>query len=270
MTKRILVSVIGVPFLLWVLFWAPESVLPVACSLLAMIGIYEGIWATGLVKHKGVLVLSLVYGGQFPFSLYLAEDYGVPMVFFYVFALFVFALRSHYTLTLEKLGGAFFLTIIIPTFLCSFLRILHTSPEYGRLYLLVPFLAAYGSDTCALFAGMFFGKHKLAPEISPKKTVEGAIGGFLGGIIFCVLYGVVVQTTMDRSVSFVALAIYGALGSVVGQMGDLSFSYIKRQYKIKDYGNLLPGHGGVLDRFDSVLFAAPLMETLIFLIPAFF
>ncbi len=133
---------------------------------------------------------------------------------------------------------------------------------------LLPLVSAFTSDASALFAGMAFGRHKLAPELSPKKTVEGAVGGLLGAIACTVLYGYIMQTGFGLAVSYPRLAVYGALGSLISQLGDLFFSYIKRQYGIKDYGNIFPGHGGVLDRFDSVVFCAPLTELLIRILPA--
>ena len=120
-----------------------------------------------------------------------------------------------------------------------------------------------------MFAGMFLGRHKLAPELSPKKTVEGAIGGLVGGVVLCLLYGLVMGLILDLEANYYFLAVYGILGGVVSQVGDLAFSYVKRTQKIKDFGHLLFGHGGVLDRFDSVIFCAPLVELLIRWIPAF-
>ena len=134
--------------------------------------------------------------------------------------------------------------------------------------IVLPFEVAFLSDAFALFAGMAFCKHKLAPELSPKKTVEGAVGGFAGAIICTVIYGAVLQFGFSMQVNYLYLVIYGALGSIVSQLGDLSFSYIKREYGIKDFGNIFPGHGGVLDRFDSVIFCAPLIELLIQFLPA--
>ena len=116
------------------------------------------------------------------------------------------------------------------------------------------FLSAFGTDIMAYFTGMAIGKHKLCPNLSPKKSVEGAVGGVVGSIVFCGLFGWLVIPDM-----LTECLIIGALGSVVAQLGDLSASAFKRQMGIKDYGNLIPGHGGILDRFDSVMFTAPLV-----------
>lgn len=115
---------------------------------------------------------------------------------------------------------------------------------------------------------MFFGKHKLAPQLSPKKTVEGAIGGAVAAPVCAMLYGLIFQFFVPGIIpSYPVLALYGFLGSIISQLGDLSFSFIKREFGIKDYSNLLPGHGGILDRFDSVIFCAPLIELLLYFLP---
>ena len=134
--------------------------------------------------------------------------------------------------------------------------------DNGRFYIMIPFVIAFISDSGAYFAGRFLGKHKLAPTISPKKTVEGAVGGLLGAVLGMVIYGLVLQFAFDFSVNYFACVVYGLLGAVAGIFGDLCFSCIKRQTGIKDYSNLIPGHGGILDRFDSNIIIAPLVEIL--------
>jgi phosphatidate cytidylyltransferase len=115
-------------------------------------------------------------------------------------------------------------------------------------------LTAFGTDICAYFTGVFFGKHKLCPSISPKKTIEGSIGGIVGSVILCGLWG-----WFFANPFFLHCLIIGALGGALSQVGDLSASILKRKLGVKDYGKLIPGHGGILDRFDSVLFTAPLV-----------
>lgn len=121
-----------------------------------------------------------------------------------------------------------------------------------RILIWLVFLSAFGTDIMAYFTGMAIGKHKLCPHLSPKKSIEGAVGGVAGSIIFCGLFGYLV---MPEALGMTI--VIGFLGSIFAQLGDLSASAFKRQMGIKDYGNLIPGHGGILDRFDSVLFTAP-------------
>ena len=139
--------------------------------------------------------------------------------------------------------------------------------ELGRYYILLPFILCFGTDSAAYFVGCAFGKHKMAPVISPKKSWEGAIGGVLGGILLMMLYVLILKLGFDFKVNFAAAALYGIMGAVSCVLGDLVFSVIKRQTGIKDYGNLLPGHGGILDRFDSMTVVAPLVEALLLFLP---
>ena len=130
---------------------------------------------------------------------------------------------------------------------------------YGGGLVLMPLVAAFMSDSAALFTGMACGKHKLAPKASPKKTVEGAVGGLAGGVLGMIVFRIVFFFVTVEPLPIGWCMVIGLVGAFMGQLGDLSFSIIKRQFGIKDYGRLLPGHGGVLDRFDSVIFAAPVV-----------
>ena len=123
--------------------------------------------------------------------------------------------------------------------------------------MLTPFIGAFISDTGAFFAGRAFGKRKLCPAVSPNKTVAGCIGGFVGSIAGMAVFHLVVKTWFQLDLGWGVVILMGVIGSLFGQLGDLSFSVIKREFGIKDYGAIFPGHGGVLDRFDSVLFVAP-------------
>ena len=122
-------------------------------------------------------------------------------------------------------------------------------------------------DSGAYFVGRAFGRRRLAPLISPKKTVEGAVGGVISAVAAMLIYGIILRFGFGFEVNFIYAFIYGVLCSVASVVGDLVFSVVKRQVKLKDYGNILPGHGGILDRFDSMVVVAPLVEAFILLIP---
>lgn len=268
MLKRIMVAVVCIPLIFVIFFLLPDIALPIAIAILSALAVYEALWTTGFAKNPWLVAGSMLLAGAIPFWVYWGEDrfVGLCALLAYFCLIFIVAISSKYKVTTEKLCGAFFFTAFISYFLSSFVRL--NALDGGKYFILLPLVAAFLSDAFALFAGMLFGRHKLAPTLSPKKTVEGSIGGLIGAVGGMLIYGVVMQQGYHLEVNYLLLAVYGLLGSAISQLGDLSFSYIKRQSQIKDFGNIFPGHGGVLDRFDSVIFCGPLMEILIRLIPA--
>ena len=211
----------------------------------------------------------MILAGGIPFWVYFGQDSrpALCVLFIYVALLFLEALPSQYSIEVGLIGGVFFFSVFVPYFLSSIVRIGLNPMRHA--YILLPLLVPFLCDSVAMFSGMLFGKHKLAPDISPKKTREGSIGGVVGGTLATLLYGWIITLVLPVEANYLYLAVYGLIGSVVSQMGDLSFSYVKRQNKIKDFGSIFPGHGGVLDRFDSVIFCAPVIEALILFLPAF-
>ena len=170
-------------------------------------------------------------------------------------------LREHRRISIHHVCAALVAALVLPLMLMALWRIFQM--EGGKFLVLLPLVAAWGSDTCALFTGMLFGKHKLAPFISPKKTIEGAIGGVLGSALLMLLTVFLLQKFAGLELGYGVAVLLGTLGAAIGQLGDLSFSVIKRQTGIKDYGHIFPGHGGVLDRFDSVIVVAPVAELIL-------
>ena len=134
--------------------------------------------------------------------------------------------------------------------------------SYGILMYALIFVCSSVCDTCALAAGMMFGKHKMAPVLSPKKTIEGAVGGVAGSAVCSVILSFVVKAFDPEADLLIQFLIIGVLGALISMTGDLAASAIKRNHEIKDYGNLIPGHGGIMDRFDSIIFTAPLIYIL--------
>jgi phosphatidate cytidylyltransferase len=180
-----------------------------------------------------------------------------------VFAATVFSRGNlDYTVASSAFTGVFYVTVAFTSIV--FLR------DIGKYFYLLVFVGAWVSDTFAYLCGRLFGKHKLIPEVSPKKTVEGAIGGVVFAGLAFVLYALVIKNFFDASVApnYLVMMIAGMIIAVISQIGDLIASVIKRRFGIKDYGWIFPGHGGVLDRFDSVLLTAPVLWILS-QIPAF-
>jgi len=268
MFLRVLVALVCIPILLFIVYAAPVFVLPTAVGLFSGIASYEALWATGFLKHTKIGIYSITLSVLIPFWVWYDATFlrAMGALFLYAVLMFADAMGSHRKVGLEQMGGAFFLSTIIPLFLSAFLRL--RQMENWQFYILLPFVVAFTSDSFALFSGRAFGKHKLAPRISPHKTVEGSIGGLIGATACTLLYGLLARPLFQiEGVRLGALAIYGAAGSVFAQFGDLAFSCIKREYGLKDFGNLFPGHGGVLDRFDSVSFCAPFVELLLAVLP---
>lgn len=131
--------------------------------------------------------------------------------------------------------------------------------EEGAFIVWLVFLCSWGCDTCAYCVGMLIGKHKMAPKLSPKKSVEGGIGGILGAALLGVLYALAINKWGGANANIAEYAIICGVGGMISQIGDLAASAIKRNHDVKDYGKLIPGHGGILDRFDSVIFTAPII-----------
>ena len=233
-----------------------------------------------VVLHEGgrqLLPLTMLMAALVPIGIYLSEKriadaLLVPfMGLIFLFLLFLGAILFYgkpRAIPFSALCAAIFAGLVFPLMLSCLLR-LRLLP-FGAALVFLPLCISFGSDTFALFAGMLCGKHKLAPRVSPKKTIEGGIGGLLGGVIGMTLFKLITDTiqltltTQPHLVAYSGLGIswavviaVGLIGSVVSQIGDLSFSVIKREFGVKDYGKLLPGHGGILDRFDSVTFVAP-------------
>ena len=269
MLGRIMVALVGIPLLIVILFFSPVIVLTVAFSALCAIAAYELLGATQAVHNRRLVVYAALFSALVPLWYYFGCRIvgAVGGVFVLMLLLFGEAIASRQTMQVEEMTMTVFAALVVPSMLSVF--VLMADLEHARLYMFLPFVCAFTSDAFALFAGMRFGKHKLAPHLSPKKTVEGSVGGFLGAALCCVLYGLFISKVLGHAPVYWMLALYGLLGSLVSQLGDLSFSYIKRQYGIKDYGHLFREHGGVLDRFDSVTFCAPLTYLLLMIVPFF-
>lgn len=261
MLKRTVVALVALPLFFLAVYFTPEWVLPVALGLVAGLAAYEMLHNTGLVKCPALLAASILLSVcAVPSAFY----FSLPLTALVVPAtavIFVIAIASKGKTGYAEIFGAFFTVVFIPMALGSIVRI--RAMEGGMSLVILPFIAAWITDTFAYFTGRAFGRHKLAPDISPKKTVEGAAGGILGCIAVMLAYNYVAGAIWEVSYNLPLLTLVAALGSVISQIGDLAMSYIKRGFGIKDYGTIMPGHGGVLDRFDSVLFTAPLVELLL-------
>ena len=267
MKTRIIVAAVGLPLLLLVLLVLPPVATGILVGAMSVIAVYELLYMTGLARNLYLLILSALMALAVAMWSCGGGDWTPALVGLWVYfaALAAVMLASHMALKFETVCISMFAGIFIPLMLSSLTRILFL--EYGRFYVLIPLILAFSSDSGAYFAGCYLGKHKLAPVISPKKTWEGVAGGAAAAIVVMLLYALILDLAFGYEVSLGAAILYGLVGTAVDVLGDLTFSVIKRQTGIKDYGFLLPGHGGILDRFDSMIFVAPLSESLILLLP---
>lgn len=251
MKTRILSGLIMVPLL--VILYFGGYVLMAACFLIGILGVrefYKGFEAMDIKPAYWVAYVSAV--GLYGIKL-LTEDSNWYMLWF--FAVVILSLLYLFKIEKRKLEDAMAtLTGIFYIVFFSFhIALIGMSGDYAILVWLVV-LTAFGTDIMAYFTGYLLGKHKLCPKISPKKTIEGAVGGVLGSVILCGVFGYFFAADI-----WLHCLVIGLLGGVISQFGDLTASIFKRKMGIKDYGNLIPGHGGILDRFDSVLFTGPLV-----------
>ena len=267
MKTRILAAVVLLPLLLIVLIALPPIVTAIMLAGMCAVAAFELLWGARLVKNPRLIAYTMVAAAINAFWCHGGSSYGWGLLGSLLFCCLLWGemLAAKGKLRFEKVLVCIAGGMLIPYLLNAIVRI--RNMEYGSIYVLMPFALAFLSDSGAYFAGMYLGKHKLAPTISPKKTVEGVFGGIAGAILGMMIFGLVLSLGFHLRVNFLLCIVYGILGSLASVLGDLTFSVIKRQAGIKDYGNLIPGHGGILDRFDSMTIVAPLTETLLVLLP---
>lgn len=269
MKTRVITAAVLLPLLLIVLLVLPKIFTAILFGVMAALAAYELLQSTSLLRQQPILLGSAMVMA-FLVSLWscLGKEYAVALLgtLLYCIVLFGLMMRSHIKIQFEHVAYCLAAGLLIPFLFTSVVRI-HAVKSTGNYFVLVPFVLAFLSDTGAYFAGRAFGKRKLAPVISPKKTVEGVVGGVLCAMLGMVLYTLILQVAFSFRVNYLFALIYGLLGSLGAVFGDLCFSVIKRQCGIKDYGNLIPGHGGILDRFDSMMVVGPLTEAFLLLLP---
>ncbi len=243
----------------------------IAIAILICICIFEALTCAGCATKKKMLVPSLVYGAAVPLS-FLVRDflypgrspyYGVIIIsFIYLVALFIILMMNFGKASFSEATVAMFITFVITCFLSNIIFIRRIA-EHGFFFMILCVVcSAWCTDIFAYLTGILIGKHRPFPNISPKKSIEGCIGGALFSIVIYFIFCLIYQRITDVSINWFLVLLYSFCGTVISQIGDLSFSYIKRSYGIKDFGKVLPGHGGFLDRMDSLIFIAPMFYAL--------
>lgn len=260
MLTRILTGIVALVLFVPILFLSHTIIFDIAIAFISFMGTFELLKCMGISKKYAISLPSLAVAFLTPLLIRYVTSIAVMLIsiayLFYLLYAAVFARKQNST---NDIALCFFSTVLITISFTSIIITRNLNP-YGEILYLMIFIGAWSTDTFAYFTGKLFGKHKFT-DISPNKTIEGVIGG----IVFCslafVLYGFIIAkiNSFTAEPNYILLACAGIVTSVISILGDLSMSAIKRNYNVKDYGTIFPGHGGILDRFDSVMAVAPVI-----------
>lgn len=267
MAKRLISAAIAIPLGLVIIILNNELLYYIAMTLLSVVAVYELFMATKYLKNKLISALSLIFVAVVPFVYWIDTlRQHVKLIYLcFIILLALAMIAKHERVKFEQVALVSFISLAIPLALNTISFIRTNFPQHAIFYIVYIMLSVWVGDAGAYFVGTFLGKHKMCPKISPKKTWEGFFGGIVTtgvvSLITCLVYEFI-DSAMNNgvhtfSVNWLYLVGLSLVLSVLGVLGDLTASLIKRECSVKDFGNILPGHGGVLDRFDSVLFAAP-------------
>ncbi len=276
MKQRVITALIFGIIFIGALVLMNTIVFPFFVAIISLMAVYEIEKAVGL-KNKLILISSLVVSAFIPFATHFAIKINTSaFACMYVVLILVFMLLKFNETKFEQAVISIFSSICVP-FSFSLMIVFRDAPNYfngftkkdGVYLLLFAFCASWATDIFAYFVGSKLGKHKLCPSISPKKSVEGAIGGVIGATLVSVLLLFIFRKFIFEGsslISYPVVAVLGVILSVISMFGDLAASTIKRNFGIKDFGKLLPGHGGIMDRFDSALFVMPVLYAAVSLV----
>ena len=270
MKPRLLTAAIGIPAGIMLLFLGDifHGLLFIIIGAFCAIMIVEYLGAKQLHKNLKILLPCVIYAFVQPTLFHFKLGMLTPYIL--ALTLFVIMIFFHDEISYSDASFALLGTIVIVFGMTSMLIVPDFYHGYFALFFVITLCVPWIADGGAYFAGVFLGKHKLCPKISPKKTIEGFIGGILAGVLSAVVIALVFNSVSQTArLNTPLMLLLGAVVSVVSVIGDLSFSLVKRSCGIKDFGSFFPGHGGVLDRFDSVIFTAPVVYFMVKFLPVF-
>lgn len=262
MAKRLISGAVGISLVLAVIFLS--SSVPIAIdifvALVCAVAVGEFTHAVGLLKEYRLSIPSIVFAAAYSMLI----SYGYSMIVWYVYTALILSVMIffHEKITFKEVATVYSMTVIITFGLSCLVTLKDMDVAHSAFYFVLALALPWLADAGAYFVGVFLGKHKLCPKISPKKTIEGAVGGVIVCVLLtCLVAYIFVGFIFQDSIkaNYINIVIISFVGSLLSILGDLSFSLVKRTYNIKDYGNIIPGHGGVLDRFDSVVFVTPFL-----------
>lgn len=262
MIKRSLTTIIGLPLVLVVFIFGNKYVIDAIVAILAILGIYEYMKCASH-KFKPVRWIGYIIAASIGFLHVVPNEYIIqylPLgILLIVAILFMHVVFSDMKINFIDIAVSFFGIAYIVGFF-AFVAVIYgfESDDFkmGKIFIAFLFLATWGSDIFAYLIGMRFGKHRFS-KISPKKSIEGCIAGAISGIVLVVVSAAIFNNAFGLEINYGIITLIAVIITVLGQIGDFSASCIKRYCEVKDFSNLLPGHGGIIDRFDSVIFAAP-------------
>jgi phosphatidate cytidylyltransferase len=270
MGVRLLSAFVGSIIAVVILILHNTPALNTAIGLISVIMLYELLNAARCVKFRLTCIPAYIFTAVSPFFITgKLAAYRYALLLLTVIVIFATFIIQHKRLKYFRLMFIIAAMILVSTSMGSLISLNAADGVHGLMYLIMGLCGAWLADSGAYFAGTFLGRHKLCPEVSPKKTVEGFIGGIVvTGILFMLInfaYSKILPSVSDYTVgiNYPEVCVLGMALAVVGTIGDLSASVLKRQCGIKDYGNIMPGHGGLMDRFDSVIFVAPCLYAFI-------
>ncbi len=275
MKVRIISGAVAVVILAIVMCFVKTPVFAVAVALMAAMAVYEVLRAVKVTRLE-LIIPCMLFALAFPLKVYISSNIATGIAVLIILAIMIIQLIRFEKISFSETATSVFVMVALSFAFGSlvFLRDGYAgiSANYmeneGIYYIAIALLSAWMTDTCAYFTGFFLGRKKLCPKISPKKTVEGAIGGIVGCVVFNLAATLIYNITLPEGQNYPVLIIIpiSILLSIAGMCGDLSASVIKRNMGIKDYGKIMPGHGGIMDRFDSVVFTAPALYAVLLII----
>lgn len=276
MRIRTITSAIILAIMVPILILSEYVIYPIALAIFSLMAVFEFLRVFGIHKKPLLAIPAYFIALALPLGSYMVKNVvehmpyilaSAGIIFAYMLYAMVVAVFSKGAVTISTVAETFFaVTYVVISF--TGLCLIRYFPQ-GMWHLGLVFIGAWICDSGAYIFGSLFGRHKLIPSISPKKTVEGAIGGVLLTVAAAALYGFILETFSDVTVNYLVLVIAAFILSLVAQLGDLIASLIKREHGVKDYGSILPGHGGIMDRFDSVLAVSSVLMIICLLCPPF-
>lgn len=275
MIQRIIFGAVYAILAICLFLFATPFVTGIVMAAISVIALTEFLKATDIFSNKSKLpvtimayvffffmVTEIIKGGstyQMTSSTAFVSGYGylIPVIMLYIIMSLAVMVLNHKNISFNQVSSCIAGNIYITVSLMH-LYLIRVMPD-GKFYIWVPFLIAWLTDTFAYFTGFFMGKHKLIPSVSPKKTVEGSIGGISGAVIIVFLFQFICYKFFGFEPNYINGVIVAVICSIASQFGDLAASCIKREHGVKDFGSIMPGHGGILDRFDSVIYISPIV-----------